>query len=76
MVIGEGTDFKTSKQLQLPENVTALQILFERPELNPMENVSQYLKIRFCSNRAYADYEELAEASINASQAAVTPKLI
>lgn len=39
--------------------------------LNPMENLWHYLKSHYWSNRAYADYEELEEAAIDAWQAAV-----
>lgn len=41
------------------------------PELNPVENLWHYLKSHFWSNRAYADYEELEQAAVDAWQKAV-----
>ena len=44
------------------------------PELNPIENLWHYLKSHFWSNRAYADYNELEQAAIDAWRQAVVIK--
>lgn len=77
VMIWDGAGFHTSKQLRLPANITVLQLPPYSPELNPMENLWHYLKSHYWSNRAYADYEELEEAAIDAWRAAVlNPDLI
>ena len=58
--------FHTSKNLRVPQNVTLLQLPSYSTELNPIENLWHYLKSHFWSNRAYADYDQLEDAAINA----------
>lgn len=70
-MIWDVADFHTSCKLQVPANITVLQLPPYSPELNPMENLWHYLKSHYWSNRAYADYEELEEAAIDAWRAAV-----
>jgi len=70
-MIWDGAGFHTSKQLQVPANVTILQLPPYSPELNPIENLWHYLKSHFWSNRAYADYDELETAAIDAWRKAV-----
>jgi transposase len=50
--------------------VTIIQLPHYSPELNPIENLRHYLKRRFWSNRAYAGYDELEQADIDARQQA------
>jgi len=66
VMLWDGAGFHTSRKLRVPENVTLLQLPAYSPELNPMENLWHYLKSHYWSNRAYADYEELEEAAIDA----------
>lgn len=71
VMIWDGAGFHTSHKLRVPDNITLLQLPPYSPELNPMENLWHYLKSHYWSNRAYADYEELEEAAIDAWRAAV-----
>jgi transposase len=71
VLIWDGAGFHTSSKLQLPDNVTVLQLPPYSPELNPMENLWHYLKSHYWSNRAYSDYEELEEVAIDAWRTAV-----
>lgn len=71
VMIWDGAGFHTSPKLRVPENITLLQLPPYSPELNPMENLWHYLKSHYWSNRAYADYEELEEAAIDAWRVAV-----
>jgi len=71
IMIWDGAGFHTSKQLQVPENVTLVQLPAYSPELNPIENLWHYLKSHFLSNHAYADYQALETAAINAWKTAV-----
>jgi transposase len=71
VLIWDGAGFHTSGALQLPVNVSVVQLPAYSPELNPVENLWHYLKSHFWSNRAYADYEALETAAIQAWHTAV-----
>jgi transposase len=71
VLIWDGAGFHTSKNLRVPQNVTLLQLPAYSPELNPIENLWHYLKSHFWSNRAYADYDQLEDAAIDAWHRAV-----
>jgi transposase len=71
VMIWDGAGFHTSKQLQIPGNVTLVQLPAYSPELNPIENLWHYLKSHFWSNRAYQDYDALEKAAMAAWQKAV-----
>ena len=66
VMVWDGAGFHTAKALRVPENVTLVQLPPYSPELNPIENLWHYLKSHFWSNRAYADYQELEQAAMNA----------
>jgi putative transposase len=71
IMLWDGAGFHTSPKLQVPHNITLLQLPPYSPELNPMENLWHFLKSHYWSNRAYADYEELEEAAMDAWRIAV-----
>jgi transposase len=71
VLIWDGAGFHTSKSLCTPQNVTLLQLPAYSPELNPIENLWHYLKSHFWSNRAYASYDALETAAIDAWRCAV-----
>jgi transposase len=70
-MIWDGAGFHVSGKLQVPANVTLIQLPPYSPELNPIENLWHYLKSHFWSNRAYADYEALEQAAVQAWRQAV-----
>jgi len=71
VMIWDGAGFHTSQSLRVPGNITLVQLPPYSPELNPMENLWHYLKSHYWSNRAYADYDDLEKAAVDAWQAAV-----
>lgn len=77
VMVWDGAGFHTSKRLCMPENVTPLQLPAYSPELNPIENLWHYLKSHYWSNRAYADYEALEAAAVEAwHHAVLDPELM
>jgi transposase len=70
-MIWDGAGFHVSHSLIVPANITLIRLPPYSPELNPVENLWHYLKSHFWSNRAYADYEELEQAAVDAWQKAV-----
>lgn len=70
VLVWDGAGYHTSGQLQVPANVSLVQLPPYSPELNPIENLWHYLRSHYWSNRKYADYEALETAAINAWQKA------
>jgi transposase len=76
-MIWDGAGFHTSDELKVPANVPLIRLPAYSPELNPIENLWQYLKSHYWSYRAYANYDALEKAAIEAWPiAALTPDLM
>ena len=56
----------TTGELDMPDNLIALLLPPRSPELNPVENVWQYLRQTYLSNRVFADYDAIVEACCQA----------
>jgi transposase len=53
----------TSGHLVVPRNLTLIFLPSRAPELNPVENVWQYLRSNWLSNRVFETYEAIIEAA-------------
>jgi transposase len=56
----------TSGQLVVPKNLTLVFLPARAPELNPVENVWQYLRGNWLSNRVFDTYEAILDAACEA----------
>ena len=56
---------KTDK-LKLPKNLTIILLPARAPELNPVENVWQYLRQNWLSNRVFETYDDILDAGCEA----------
>src|SRR3954449_5139958 len=56
----------TTEKLRLPQNLSLLPLPPKSPELNPVENVWQFLRQTKLSNRIFGDYETIVTAACNA----------
>ncbi len=56
----------TTGYLAVPKNITLIFLPSRAPELNPVENVWQYLRANWLSNRVFNTYEEIIEAACQA----------
>jgi len=64
-------------RLVVPDNISLLPLPRYSPELNPVENVWEFLKQNFLSNRVFANYEAIVDACCNAWNALMaTPERI
>ena len=45
-----------SRKLQVPPNITLVPLPAKAPELNPVENIWQYLRENWISNRVFTSY--------------------
>jgi transposase len=56
----------TTGNLAWPKNITPILLPSRSPELNPVEQVWQYLRANFLSNRAFDDYNAIIDAACEA----------
>ena len=56
----------TTGNLTLPENITLIFLPSRSPELNPVENIWQFLRANFLSNRVFETYEAIIDACCQA----------
>ena len=54
--------------LDVPDNITPIFQPSRAPELNPVENIWQYLRANWLSNRLFETYDEIIEAACDAWQ--------
>jgi transposase len=58
----------TTAKLKIPKNITPIFLPSRAPELNPVENVWQYLRANWLSNRVFETYEAIIDAACKAWQ--------
>ena len=66
VLVCDGAAWHRSKKLEVPENITLLLLPPYSPELNPVEQIWQWLRQRFWSNRVFRDYEDIVQACCDA----------
>ncbi|WP_310619047.1 IS630 family transposase [Flexibacterium corallicola] len=66
VVLMDQAGWHTTAKLKLPDNITILLLPPRSPELNPVENVWQYLRQNWLSNRTFQDYQEIVDAACSA----------
>ena len=57
---------KVGGRLSVPDNVSLLLLPPYSPELNPQENVWQYLRQNYLANRVFETYEAIVDACCHA----------
>jgi transposase len=50
-----------SDKLAVPDNITLLPLPSKSPELNPVENIWQYIRDNWLSNRIFRSYEDILD---------------
>jgi len=56
----------TTSNLDVPNNITPIFLPSRAPELNPVENVWQYLRSNWLSNRVFENYDAIIDAACEA----------
>jgi transposase len=56
----------TTGALRVPRNITLILLPSRAPELNPVENIWQYLRQNWLSNRVFETYEDVVDAASEA----------
>jgi hypothetical protein len=62
MVLMDRAGWHTTDRLQVPRNITVILLPSRSPELNPMENVWQYMRQNWLSNRVFETYGDILDA--------------
>ena len=65
-LIFDGAGWHDSKDLVMPENITPVILPPYSPELNPAENMWEYLRKNSLANRIYDTYEDIVDACYDA----------
>ena len=56
----------TTDKLTIPRNITLILLPSRSPELNPVENIWQYLRANWLSNRVFEGYDDIIDAACDA----------
>ena len=66
LLIIDGAGWHRSNQLVVPDNIVFLKLPPCAPELNPTENIWQYLRANALANSVWESYEAIVDACCNA----------
>ncbi|MFC2255139.1 IS630 family transposase, partial [Labrys portucalensis] len=67
----------TTDKLEVPKNITLILLPSKSPELNPVENIWQYLRANWLSNRLFEDYDDIINTACEAwNNLVALPQLI
>lgn len=73
VVIIDGAGFhKEGDNLKVPDNISLLRLPPYSPELNPQENIWQFLRQNFLAGRIFDTYEDIVDACCAAWNALIT----
>ena len=61
-LIFDGAGWHTTDKLELPENITPVCLPPYAPELNPTENIWEYLRKNYLALRVFDDYDAIVDA--------------
>ncbi len=66
VVLLDRAGWHTTDRLKMPKNITLILLPSRSPELNPVENVWQYLRANWLSNRVFETYDDIVDAACEA----------
>ena len=76
-LIMDRAGWHTTAKLKVPSNISVILLPSRAPELNPMENVWQFMRQTWLSNRVFESYEEIIDIGCWAwNQLVAQPQLI
>ena len=56
----------TTDKLKVPKNLTLIFLPSRSPQLNPVENIWQYLRSNWLANSVFDDYDAIIDATCSA----------
>jgi transposase len=66
LVLMDRAGWHKAERLEVPDNLTIILLPSRSPELNPAENVWQYLRQNSLSNRVFESYDDILDAGCEA----------
>ena len=66
VLVMDRAGWHTTDKLKVPKNLTLIFLPSRSPELNPVENIWQYLRSNWLSNSVFDDYDAIIDAACNA----------
>ena len=63
VLILDRAGWHTTSRLDVPDNITPIFLPSRAPELNPVENVWQYLRQNWLSNTVFENYDAIVDAA-------------
>lgn len=66
LLLIDGAGWHVAKALKVPDNITLLKLPPYAPELNPMENVWQYLRANKLAITVFDSYEDILDKCADA----------
>ena len=66
MLLLDRAGWHTTSRLTVPKNITLVFLPSRAPELNPVENIWQYLRQNWLSNRVFETFDAIIEAACEA----------
>ena len=66
VLVLDGAGWHTSPKLPVPNNISLLPLPRYSPELNPVENVWEFLRANFLSHRVWENYDAIVDACCDA----------
>jgi len=66
VLVLDGAGWHTSPKLRVPDNISLLPLPRYSPELNPVENIWEFLRANFLSHRIWPDYDAIVDACCTA----------
>jgi transposase len=61
VLIMDQAGWHTSTKLEVPGNITIVTLPPRSPELNPVENIWQFMRDNWLSNRVFTSYDDIVE---------------
>ncbi len=71
VVLMDRAGWHSTGKLIVPRNITIILLPSKSPELNPVENVWQYLRSNYLANRVFEDYNAIVDAACDAWNALI-----
>jgi transposase len=66
VIVLDGAGFHIAASLKIPENISLLKLPPYSPELNPVENIWEYLRGNILSNTVFDDYDHVVSKCCDA----------
>lgn len=61
VLILDQAGWHVTPKLKIPDNITLMLLPLRSPELNPVENVWQFMRDNWLSNRIFTDYDDIVD---------------